>query len=144
MLGKMKAKEQSNDLFFVEVRDPAEVRRNILETLRQILSVLQRFEKFKGIRDEKLQKIQKLRILVREANRIANELKSRMPQTNLRAAAVKETKHIQRVSRHSHKKKEREAKEAKPEKQPKPKKLTELERLESELSAIEGKLKTLA
>ena len=142
----VKPKEQSSELFFVEVRDPGEVRKNILETLREILSVLQRFEKFKHLRHEKLEKIQKLRVLVRQANKILNELKSRLPQTNLRAIVVKEThKHAAPVH-HKKKKKGKEAREAKQEKQVKmPKKeMTEIEKLESELNAIEGKLKSLS
>ena len=35
MKGQMK--EESNELFFVQVKDPAEVRRNILETLKEIV-----------------------------------------------------------------------------------------------------------
>lgn len=141
----VKAKEQSNELFFVEVKDPGEVRRNILETLREILSVLQRFEKFNNIRQEKLEKIQKLRILVREANKMLNELKRSLPQTNLRAAVVKETPHHVNQVSHKKKKKGKSANEEKAEKQVKmPKKqMTELEKLESELNAIEGKLKSL-
>ena len=144
----VKSKEQGSELFFVEVRDPGEVRKNILETLREILSVLQRFEKFSHIRHEKLERIQKLRVLVRQANKILNEMKSRLPQTNLRAVVVKEKpKHIA-PAHHKKKKKGKEAQEVKQPKQEKqvkmPKKeMTEIEKLESELNAIEGKLKSL-
>ena len=142
----VKPKEQGSELFFVEVRDPGEVRKNILATLRQILGVLQRFEKFRHLRHEKLEKIQKLRILVRQANKMLNELKSRLPQTNLRAVVVKEApKHAAPVH-HKKKKKGKTVKEAKAENQAKtPKKeMTEIEKLEYELNAIEGKLKSLA
>ena len=131
-------KEQENELFFVQVKEPNEVRRNILETLREIVEVLQRFEKFKHTRHEKLEKIHKLRGLLKEANKILGNLKLKLPQTNLRATAVRET---QTKKHHKKAKKGKAAKE--PEKEPKREK-TELEKLESELSAIEGKLKSLA
>src|SRR3989344_1439070 len=127
----VKPKEQGSELFFVEVKDPGEVRKNILETLREILSVLQRFEKFRSIRHEKLEKIQKLRILVRQANKMLSEMKTRLPQTNLRAVVLKEKpKHIAQVH-HKKKKKVKEVKEAKQEKQVKiPKKsMTEMDKL---------------
>ena len=143
---KVKEKTQDSELFFVEVKDPGEVRRNILETLREILNVLQRFEKFRGMKQEKLEKIQNLRILVRQANNILRHLKSKLPQTSLRAAPVREIPKQIRQVYHKKKKKEKVAKEVKTEKQVKmPKKeMTEIEKLESELNAIEGKLKSLS
>ena len=146
---KMKEKVQDSELFFVEIRDPGEVRRNILETLKEILNSLQRFEKFRGMRQEKLEKIQNLRILVRQANNMIRHLKSKLPQTSLRAAPVREIpKQIRQVPhiKKRKSKKLKEAKEVKTEKQVKiPKKpMTEIEKLESELNAIEGKLKSLS
>ena len=104
------------------------------------------FEKFRHLRHEKLEKIQKLRVLVRQANKMLNELKSRLPQTNLRAVIVKETHKHPAPTHHRKKKKGKESKEIKAEKQVKmPKKeMTDIEKLESELNAIEGKLKNLS
>lgn len=136
----VKMKEQHKEIFFVQVKEPNEVRKHILETLRHIVEVLHRFEKFKQIRHEKIEKIHKLRSLVKETDKMLGTLKSRLPQTNLRATVVRETPHAKRPSRS----KERKAKpEQKQEKAPK-KEMTEMEKLEAELSAIEGKLKGLA
>ena len=126
-------KEQDNELFFVEVKEPAEVRRNILEVLKEIIELLQKFEKFKHIRHEKLAKIQKLRSLVKDANKILGNLKAKLPQTNFRAYIPAEAKKPKKPLP-----KKKEAKEEKPQKREK----TELERLEAELSAIESKLKS--
>ncbi|MBI2652247.1 hypothetical protein HYX00_02170, partial [Candidatus Woesearchaeota archaeon] len=63
----LKGKEQNNELYFVHIKEPNEIRRNILETLKDIVEVLQRFEKFKHTRHEKLEKIQKLRGLLKDA-----------------------------------------------------------------------------
>jgi len=133
-------KEQSDELFFVQVKDPNEVRKNILETLKDIVEVLKSFEKFKQIRHEKLENINKLRSLLKDANKMLGNLKSKLPQTNLRATVVRE------APRHpkAHHKKGKKAKiaEDRAEKMPK-KEATEVDRLEAELSAIEEKLKGL-
>lgn len=122
--------EHGNGLFFVQIREPSEVRKSILESLKEILEMLQRFEKFKHIRHEKLMKIQKLRILMRDANKLMAELKAKMPQTSLKGIIVKEAKQTKKPAK-------------KKEAQPQPKKeKSELERLEAELSAIESKLKS--
>ena len=126
-------KEQDNELFFVEIKEPAEFRRNILESLKQILEMLQKFEKFRHVRNEKLVKIQKLRNLVKDANKIMINLKSKLPQTSLKGMAAREAPKPKKIPQ--------KKKEAKEEKIPKKEK-TELERLESELSAIESKLKS--
>ena len=134
-------KEQSNGMFFVQLRQPTEVRRHILETLRDIVEILQKFEKFKHMRHQKLENIQKLRGLLKDANKMLGNLKNRLPQTNLRAVVVKEIK--QKAKKIHHKKKGKAASEEKGQKAPKKEK-TELERLEAELGAIESKLKSLA
>ena len=135
----VKMKQQSDELFFVQVKDPNEVRRNILEILKEIVEVLQRFEKFKRIRHEKIEKINHLRVLIRQANKMLGDLKIKMPQTNLRAVSVREApRHVEKA----HHKKKKKVTGEKIEKAPK-KEMTELEKLETELSAIESKLKSL-
>ena len=132
-------KDQNSELYFVEVKQPAEIRRLILESLKEILEVLQQFEKFKHLRHDKLNKIQKLRGLLREANRMFGFLKNKLPQTNLKASIVKESQVPQSKKVHpkaTSKSKPAEEKTHKSEK-------TELERLEDELGAIESKLKNL-
>ena len=134
----VKMKEQSNELFFAQVKEPVEIRRNILETLKEILEVLQRFEKFKHIRQEKLESINKLRNLLKDANKMLGNLKLRLPQTNLRVTVVKETSN-KKINKKNKKVKADEEKPDKPQK----KEATEIERLEAELSAIEDKLTSL-
>lgn len=133
----MVKKEEDSQLFFVQIKEPVEVRRNILETLKEIVEVLQRFEKFKQMRHEKLERINKLRVLLRQANRMLGDLRGKLPQTNLRAAAARESP----VHKAHHKKRKKSKKE---DKEPQKKELTQVEKLEAELSAIESKLKSLA
>lgn len=131
-------KEPNKELFFVQVRQPNEVRRHILQTLKEIVEVLHRFENFRQIRHEKIANIHKLRALLKDANKMLGSLKLKLPETNLRATAVKQvTKHSKKPV---HKKKGRS--EEKIEKSPK-REMTETEKLEAQLNAIESKLKGL-
>lgn len=133
----MVKKEEDSHLFFVQVKEPVEVRRNILETLKEIVEVLQRFEKFKQMRHEKLEKINRLRVLLRQTNRMLGDLRGKLPQTNLRAAIARPAP--AHKIHHKKKKKSKASGEKAPQKE-----LTQVEKLEAELSAIENKLKNLA
>ena len=136
-----KMKEQNNAVFCVGLREPYELRRNVLETLRNVLEILQRFEKFKHIRHEKVERIRKLVALMKETNKLMGKLKVNLPQTNLKGVVFKETPlHTQKT--HEHKVKKDKGTEEKQEKVPK-KEVTEIDRLESELKSIEGKLRSL-
>ncbi|MDP3766109.1 MAG: hypothetical protein Q8R04_06370 [Nanoarchaeota archaeon] len=134
----LKDKGQSNELFFVEVKEPNEVRRNILEVLKEIVEVMKRFENFKHLRQEKLENIHKLKGLLKEANKTLGNLKLKMPQTNLRVTGMGEVTEHHRKSHHKKKKKGKHAEEKVPKRE-----MTELEKLETELTAIEDKLKGL-
>jgi hypothetical protein len=123
-------KGQDSEVLFVQVAEPDEIRRDILESLKEILETLQRFEKFRRTRHDKLEKIQHLRKLVKETHKLMGNLKLRLPQTSFKVTAPKEPK----PAKKSQKQKEAPKKEAR--------KRTELDRLEEELSAIESKLKS--
>lgn len=123
---------KSKDIFFVEVKEPEEVRKNILESLKEILESLQRFEKFKETRKDKIYHINKLKNIVKDANKLVFDLKGYFPETKIRT--------VKAISKATERKKpgirkKGEATERKP--------MTELQKLESELSEIEGKLESL-
>jgi uncharacterized protein involved in exopolysaccharide biosynthesis len=122
----------------VQVKEPSEVRKNILETLRDIVGVLKRFEKFRHIRHEKLERINKLRGLVKETNKVLGTLKAKLPQTNLRVTVARETQKQPKKTHHRNGKKAKVVEEKMPKKE-----MTETDKLEAELSAIEDKLKSL-
>ena len=129
-------KKQSEEIFFVQVKAPNEIRRNILEILRDIVEVLKKFEKFKLIKHQKLEKITHLRLLLKQANKMMSDLKLKLPQTSLRAVVTKEAPKLPKKQVHKKGRK-------KPEEKTQKREPTELERLESELNAIESKLKGL-
>lgn len=127
-------KKEDKELFFVEVRQPTEVRRNILESLKEILESLQGFEKFKESRKERVIKISKLERDIKILGKHVSRLKGILPEASLREAVVQKPKEEEHAAKkHKHHKKKEEAK----------KPLTEVDRLESELGAIEEKLRSL-
>jgi len=136
-------KESHNELFFVQLKEPSEIRRSVLETLRDILELLHKFEKFKSARQEKLDKVQKLKSMVRSTNKLFGDLKAKLPQMNIKiAASVPTPKSL--VEAPAQGKQPLQKKKEKPVAQKAPKReMTEVEKLESELSAIESKLKNL-
>ena len=137
-----KLKEHNNSIFCVRLREPYELRRNILETLRELLELLQRCEKFKQIRHEKVERIRKLVTLMKETNKLMGRLKVKLPQTNLKGIVLRETP-VKTQKPYDKKNKKGKSVEEKTEKVPK-REMTEIDRLESELKAIEGKLRNLS
>ncbi len=141
---------KEDDIFFVGIRDPVEVRRNLLESTRDVVQTLQRFERFKQVRDEKQQEVAGLREQVKEINRLVNKLKSSLPKTKLRIklheeAAVAEKKRKELEEKKAAGKKKEEKQIVKKEEQlPAKRELTEIEKLERELGEIEGRLSNLS
>lgn len=131
--------EKEEEILFVEVREPSEVRRNILESLKNIVEALQRFEKFKHLRREKINRINRLSNELKGINRTLSDLKNAIPETKLREIKIKSVLKEEKEGKPKKKKHSKRHKEAKSKQKP----LTEVERLESELGAIEEKLRGL-
>lgn len=115
------------EILFVGIKDPDEVKRAILESSRGTIESLERYERFKLIRAKKIAEITRLKGTINEINRLILRLKSELPKPKLpepekgkKAKAIKKPK-------------------TQPNLAPK-KEFTELEKLESELSEIDKKL----
>ena len=154
---KKKTVKGQDSLFYVGIREPAEVHRTILECARDSIHLLQQHEKVKAIREEKIQTVVKLDMEVKQLRALVNKLKVHFPVTKfhvsipnhhhapaLKCAVCEHTfgsqkKLSQHVATHKVKKvKKEEPKEAPPKKRVKVG--SDLEQLEKELSDIEGKL----
>ncbi len=139
------AEKKETDVFFVGIKDPIEIRRSILESLKGTVEDLQRFERFKAVREEKANTAAALKGQVKEIQKLINKLKSELPKGDLRIklglehAAVEEEKAKKEAAKKD-KKKKKAKKVVKKEVKVKPKELSELEKLESELSNIESAL----
>lgn len=119
-----KGKKGEQELFFVRVSNPSNLRRNILESSKEIIESLKRYENLKLIRKEKSENISKLKGDVKEIISLISKLKSKLPKVD-----IKEEKEAIVPNKKDFKK------EAK---------TTELEKLESELRNIEGKLDAIS
>ena len=54
------------DQFYIGVKSPVEIRRQVLESSRSVLQTLQQYEKFKELRMQKLEEIAALKNILRE------------------------------------------------------------------------------
>jgi len=165
MAKKQQKSERSHDVFYVGVRDPVEVRRSLLESAREAIHFLKRYEKVKSIRAEKTQVILKLDTQVKDLRNMVAKLRKVFPATKLRTQFParksqcvvcsnffkNQTELSQHMKHHQPKKSERhepvrnpiimEKQEAPPPKKSAP--LSDLEKLEGELADIEDKLDKL-
>lgn len=107
--------------FYVGIREPVEIRRNLLESSKAILQNLQRYEKIKSIREEKVKTLNKLKKAMGELKTLHAQLKKALPDKGLRAVKVKSPK----------------AKKVKKEKE------DEIKSLEKELNEVERELSKL-
>jgi len=149
----MEKKEGKEEAFYVGINDPIEIRRSILESSKDIVQYLQRAERFKAIRAEKTEQLDKLKVLSKEIQSLMRKLRSGLPKTKLRISLYEREQKIKREAAEKRKKdvkkkskKEKPEAEAPPkiEKKPMPEEkkegATELEKLESELGKIESRL----
>ncbi|HLC66331.1 MAG TPA: hypothetical protein VJK52_01690 [Candidatus Nanoarchaeia archaeon] len=67
------------NLFFMRVDEPVEVRKQILESARISLYSLQRYERFKTVRAQKSAHMMKLRGKIKELNQVFVQLRGMLP-----------------------------------------------------------------
>lgn len=135
-------KEEKKDVLYVGIKSPVELRRMILETTKDVVEMLQKYEKFRAVREEKIKTVNLLRDQIKEITRLVAKLKSDLPKVDIRIKLHKEQEMVEQEKKASKtagkpKKKKAEKKE-KP--APKVKELSDLEKLEAELTSIEQKL----
>ncbi|HII72259.1 TPA: hypothetical protein HA265_05895 [Candidatus Woesearchaeota archaeon] len=104
--------------YFVQIKEPAEVRRKLLANSKQLIQILQRYERIKELRVRKIEKISQLRKLNQEINLLMAKLKKEMPKAEVR---------IKQEPR-------------RPDRQESRLQGNELEKLEAELKRIEDKI----
>jgi hypothetical protein len=136
------AAKKEEELFFVGISDPIELRRSVLESSKDLLHYLSRFEKFKNVRNEKAEYVAQLNDVTAEIKKLVNKLRTALPQTKLRAQLHKREEKVAKAAAEKVKARKRVEKQATlaPRPMPKKKPTTDLEKLEAELSAIEGRL----
>lgn len=70
--------------YFVGIYDPLDVRRNVLESSKEIIKSLQAFDNIEKIREEKLKMYKEMRRIMAELDLIVSKLKSRLPKSYIR------------------------------------------------------------
>ena len=115
-----KRKEDQPEVFYVGVSQPTEMRRNVLEAMKDTILVLKTYERISQKRTAKVEKILKLKTVVGEIDLLLNAVKRRLPKTRVRAQTAED-----------------QTPRAKTRTVPR---LGEIERLEQELGSIEEKL----
>lgn len=143
---RSESKEREPD-FMVQIREPKIIRKELLESLREILIFMQSYEKFKEIQDEKVALFTELRNMIKELNiAMDSDLKKYLPKGKS-MTPLKEHKE-EEIHYKPPKKKEvvveepTEATTVKPVSIP-PTQESELDELEGQLKEIEEQLKAL-
>ena len=85
--------------YFVQIKDPLDMRRSILGSSKQIIHILQRYERIKELRVRKLDKISKLKALNKEINLIIAKLKKEFPDAGFRVKMGTEEKKVSKSRR---------------------------------------------
>lgn len=154
------AKKQSkeSEMFYVGLKEDKELKRNVLESMKDILQTLQKFEDFRKVRLEKKRATSDLKRVIKELSTLINKYKVSLPNSNLNTKLSKEDINIEEEIIKIGKKKEEETEkevkskerdyqqenqdDSEKEEKPKQKKVekSHIDKLESELCDIESQL----
>ena len=138
-------KEEKKEVLYVGVKNPIEMRRTILETTKDSVEMLQKYEKFRAVREEKIATIKQLQEQIKDITKIVTKLKTALPTVDIRIRLHKEQEKVEAekkaAKQAAEKPKKKEAKQKKQAATPKKtKELSDLEKLEAELSHLEQRL----
>jgi hypothetical protein len=110
---------------FVGVENPANIRRSVLESAKELVSMLRRMEELKKIRLQKIELMEHINIDLRSIKTLVIKLKRKLPTQVARDHTPKPVPNVRAVASNN----------------PITKARTELQILEDEIAAIESKLK---
>jgi len=130
MTRKKSTDDVKEDPIFIGIRDPSNLRRNMLEASRNFLKVLKRMEEIKILRSKKSEKLDEVQKNFRELKVLFSKLKKRVP-----ASVITHTTSNKLTGMQKNKSKSPTLKVEVPKRAP-----SEIEKLEREISEIEKKL----
>ena len=125
--------------FFRRIENPNEIRKKILESSKETIHTLKSYQKILDIRERKTTTIKQLKIELKEINMLVDKLRDYFP-----AELVAEFKETYEKKQKSNKKVSKGKKKSKEKKVKKVVQVSEVTKLESKLSEIENKLKSLS
>lgn len=122
--------------YMIQISDPKMLRKDVLESLREVIIFMQGYEKFRKIQEEKVFLFKRLRVDIRELTALTNNLRKYLPKG--RISPIKEKPRRVLVKE---KREEPEMIEPAPEDVPQQEQAQgDLEELDSQLSDIESQL----
>ena len=77
--------------FFVGIHEPSDIRRNVLESSKDVVNSMQTNEILKQIRKEKLLLFEKMRSVMNDLDLLVSKLNKKLPKTHLRKNVVIKT-----------------------------------------------------
>lgn len=122
----------ADDVFYVGIPDPKEVRRYVLESSKSMIDILKRYEELKAVREEKLEVQIEYDQNMKQVLLLCNRLKKEFPEITAKMPVLKARVHPSV-----------KIKEEEPKRYQKREDTTELDKLEHEMDMIEEKLKEL-
>ncbi len=135
---KAPVKHAKEPEYMIQIGDPKNARKNVLESLREVIIFMQSYEKFKMIQDEKTAVFTQLRNDVKAINQLTDKLKHYFPKGKIKT--VSEEKPQQQEPLPSP---DEEVEKPKPVPVVVKKTAGELDQLEAQLKDIEGQLRTM-
>ena len=130
--------QKEEQMFYVGIKEPVELRKAILESIKGVLQSLKKYEELRPIREEKIRLVLQLKGEIREINNLVTKLKTELPKTEVGILQKEAPEAMPKAESESKKKAVKTIKPA-----PKKEIPTELEKLEAELSSIESKLSAI-
>ncbi|MBU0666138.1 MAG: hypothetical protein ABIC91_05075 [Nanoarchaeota archaeon] len=127
--------------FFIRIEEPGKLRKNFLETSKEIIQNLKSYHKILKLREEKLALLDDLKTDLKEINLLFDKIKELLPLELLKQ--IHEEKPKTEKKKPTTKAKNDKKVETKIKPQEKASKPSELAKLEESLKEIEDKLRTL-
>ena len=116
-------KEEKKEVLYVGVQSPIEMRRTILEATKDAVEMLQKYEKFRAVREEKIATIKQLEEQIKEITKMVTKLKTALPTVDIRIRLHKEQEMVETEKKAAKKAAEKpKKKETKAKKEAAPKK----------------------
>ncbi len=127
-------KDAKSEPYYLVIEEPVEIRKNVLSSAKEMLEILQGFEKLKKVRQEKEQTIEEMKAKLKDIFATISQLKTQIPKVKEHIPhELSEVIRPERKPRPLHKE---QKKPSKP--------MTTMEKLEKELAEIEAQLSKLA
>jgi len=122
--------EINTEEFFVGLHNSMDVRRNMLESSRDMIHTLQSYQKVNEVREEKIKRVEQFKTIMEELKLLVNKLNKALPKVQVKEVELRAKEAFEKISR----------KETKVEVPRDSSGKSDLEKLEAELAKIEGRL----